>query len=73
MANSVDLDQLANLSGSTLFAKHGISLFSRTRAKKIMLYVQGDMLVTILLYTYILLYIFMVATNSRFFLQDSSR
>ena len=38
MANSADPDQLAsseaNLSVSTLFAKHGISGFSRTRVKK---------------------------------------
>ena len=38
MANSVDPDQLASLeanwSGSTLFAKQGISGFSRTRVNK---------------------------------------
>ena len=38
MANSADPDQLASLeanwSGSTLFAKEGISGFSRTRVKQ---------------------------------------
>ena len=43
MANSADPDQLAsseaNWSGSTLFAKQGISRFSRTRVKKNTVYI----------------------------------